>query len=178
VSVCTCPRDELAGGKFKEDTMRARFIAGLTAVVALLVAIPSLTPLLASGACGDSSLNGSYAFRVDGTGGGMFAGPFAAVGKNTYDGKGGMRGEIVISTNGNVIPTTYTGTYSVDASCTATKSATLANGLVVEFYFVIDSNRRALQMIVTRIGGEAGHTISGGARKMLNRSQEQGTRRQ
>ena len=150
--------------------MRARFVAGITAIVVSIAAISTETSLLASGTCNDSSLQGSYAFRVEGTGGGPFAGPFAAVGKNTYDGKGGMSGEIVVSTNGTVISSDYTGTYSVNGSCTATKSATLTGGLTVDFYFVVDSNGRGIQMIVTAIGGAAGHTISGSARKMFNGS--------
>jgi hypothetical protein len=123
--------------------MRARFVAGITAVVVSIAAISTETPLLASGTCNDASLRGSYAFRVEGTGGGDFTGPFAAVGKNTYDGKGGMSGEIVVSTNGAIIPSDYTGTYSVDSSCTGTKTATLGNGLTVDFYFVVDSNSRS-----------------------------------
>lgn len=147
----------------------SRFIAALVS----LIAISAATPALASDACNDASLHGSYAFRVEGTNvsnPNLPPGPFAAVGKNTYDGKGNMSGEITVSAGGVMIPTTYTGTYNVEPGCTGTKSATLAIGMTVNFYFVIDSNGRGIQMIVTEAGVGApvgGLTVSGDARKLF-----------
>src|SRR5712691_1790086 len=106
--------------------------------------------------CTNASLSGSYAFKVDGANisaplpGGP--GPFAAVGRNTYDGKGGMQGTIVISSNGVIIPATYTGTYQVNADCTGSKSATLDVGATVDFSFVIDDDAREIRMIVSDPG--------------------------
>src|SRR5882762_5357210 len=75
----------------------------------------------AQGRCTNASLQGSYAFRVDGTNVSnpyLPLGPFAAVGKNTYDGKGHMTGTIVVSSNGSTFPATYTGTFTVNSDCT------------------------------------------------------------
>jgi hypothetical protein len=116
--------------------------------------------------CTNASLSGSYAFKVDGTN--VFVplpggpGPFAAVGKNTYDGKGGMQGSIVISSNGVIIPATYTGTYHVNADCTGSKSATLDIGATVDFAFVIDDDTREIRMMVS----DPGFVVSGSARKL------------
>lgn len=116
--------------------------------------------------CSNASLSGTYAFRVDGANvsvplpGGP--GPFAAVGKNTYDGKGGMQGTIVISSNGVIIPATYTGTYHVNADCTGSKSATLSVGATVDFAFVIDDDAREIRMLVSDLG----FAVSGTARSL------------
>jgi hypothetical protein len=161
--------------------MRAPFVSGITAIVVSCFVISGETPLLANGACNDASLRGSYAFRVDGTGVSHpgVPGPFAAVGKNTYDGKGGMKGEIVLSNGGVMYTSDYTGTYTVHAGCTGTKSATLSGlgGLTVDFSFVIDSNGRGIQMIVTEVGGVGGVSISGSARKLFTGAKDQGDRR-
>jgi hypothetical protein len=118
------------------------------------------TRLSAQDRCTNASLHGSYAFKVDGT---NSSGPFAAVGKNTYDGKGHLKGVIVVSSNGAIIPATYTGTYKVDANCTGVKSATLDIGLTVDFYFVLDDDLREIRMVVT----DPGFTVSGSARKLF-----------
>ncbi len=101
--------------------------------------------------CSAASLRGSYAFRVDGDErlGILYlpAGPFSAVGRNTYDGHGHMNGVILVSSNGAMIPASYTGTYTLAADCTGTKSAALNIGLTVDFYFVVDSNLRGIEMI-------------------------------
>ena len=157
-------------------------VSGIVAVCAVsVIAISAETPLKASGACSNASLNGSYAFQVDGTNvsnPNLPPGPFAAVGKNTYDGNGNMSGTITVSANGVMIPTSYTGIYSVAGGCTGTKSATLLNGLTVSFDFVIDSNGRGIQMIVTGAGFGTpvnGLTVSGDARKLFSGSKDHGS---
>jgi hypothetical protein len=82
----------------------------------------------ASNACSDASLQGSYGFRIEGTNvsnSALPAGPFTALGKNTYDGHGGMQGEIVVSANGLVFSVPYTGAYTLNADCTGQKSVNL-----------------------------------------------------
>lgn len=153
-------------------------VSRFVAVVVSFVAISAATPALASGPCNTASLNGSYAFQVDGTNvsnPNLPPGPFAAVGKNTYDGKGNMTGTITVSAAGLMIDTTYTGNYSVDGGCSGTKSATLLSGLTVYFDFVIDSNGSGIQMIVTGAGADAGLTVSGNARKLFTGAKDQGS---
>ena len=133
----------------------------VVAAVATLVISSLATHASADGRCNNASLLGSYAFQVDGT---NVNGSFAAVGKNTYDGKGHLRGVMVISSNGMILPTNYTGTYTLNADCTGIKSAALdALGLTVNFYFLVDSNLREIRMIVT----DPGFTVSGSARKLF-----------
>ena len=132
----------------------------LVAVVATLVISSLATHASAQGRCNNASLLGSYAFQVDGT---NINGPFAAVGKNSYDGNGHLKGVITISSNGVIIPATYTGTYTLNADCTGIKSAALDIGLTVNFSFVVDSNLRGIRMIVT----DPGFTVSGTARKLF-----------
>jgi hypothetical protein len=132
----------------------------IVTVLATLLISSLATHASAEGRCNNASLLGSYAFQVDGT---NVNGPFAAVGKNSYDGKGHLKGVIVVSSNGAIIPTTYTGTYTLNADCTGIKSAALDIGLTVDFYFVVDSNLREIRMIVT----DPGFTVSGTARKLF-----------
>lgn len=146
-------------------TTNIRFIVvALSACLALsLIAAPAG----AEERCTDASLTGSYAFRVDGgivgaplPGG---TGPFAAVGKNTYDGRGHLSGTITVSSVGTVIPATFTGTYHVRPDCTGYKAALLSIGATVNFEFVIDDDLREIRMIVT----DPGVTVSGSARKLV-----------
>ena len=132
----------------------------LVAVVATLVISSLATQASAEERCSNASLRGSYAFQVDGS---NVNGPFAAVGKNTYDGNGQLKGVITISSNGVIIPATYTGTYTLNANCTGIKSAALDIGLTVNFDFVVDSNLRGIRMIVK----DPGFTVSGTARKLF-----------
>ncbi len=132
----------------------------IVAVVATLSISSLATRASAQERCNNASLLGSYAFQVDGT---NANGPFAAVGKNSYDGQGRLKGEIVISSNGVSIPASYTGTYTLNANCTGIKSATLDIGLTVTFYFVVAGNLREIRMIVT----DPGFTVSGSARKLF-----------
>ena len=145
-------------------TMSVRFRIAALSTSLLLSSLA--TAASAEERCSNASLVGSYAFQVDGANisaplpGGP--GPFAAVGRNTYDGKGGMQGTIVISSNGVIINATYAGTYSVDADCTGVKSATLNVGATVDFSFVIDDDLREIRMIVS----DPGFAVSGSARKL------------
>ncbi len=132
----------------------------VVAAVATLLFSSLAIPASAQGRCSNASLLGSYAFQVDGT---NVNGPFAAVGQNSYDGKGRLNGVILISSNGAIIPAKYTGTYTLNADCTGIKSAALDIGLTVNFYFVVDSNLREIRMIVT----DPGFTVSGSARKLF-----------
>jgi hypothetical protein len=124
--------------------------------------------------CNEASLHGSYAFLIDGTVQpntvGLIPGPFAAVGRATYDGKGGMRGVIVASIGGVSTPLltdqarfTFEGKYKLNSDCTGSKYATLNIGATLNFDFVVTDNLRQIQMIVT----DTGVSVSGSARKLL-----------
>jgi len=139
---------------------------------ALLVGLSA--PLRAQEACSDASLQGTYAFNVQGanvSNPSLPPGAFAAVGRNTYDGKGQLKGSIVVGANGAIIPATYTGTYTVNADCSGVKTATLSIGAVVEFFFVVGDDRREIQMIATQAGPPGaladGLTVAGSARRVV-----------
>ena len=150
-----------------------RYRIAVAVVATLLISAAAPTRASAQSRCTTASLQGSYAFRVDGvnvSNASLPMGPFAAVGRNTYDGKGRMKGQIVVSANGMIIPTTYTGTYTVNSDCTGAKSAALDIGLTVEFSFVVHSNLRGIEMIVTQAGpadGLAGGLAVSGSAKAL-----------
>jgi hypothetical protein len=131
------------------------------------------------GVCSNASLQGSYGFRVEGTNVSNSAlpyGPFAALGKNTYDGQGGMQGEIVVSANGTIFSVLYKGAYTLNADCTGQKSVNLQGaltGLTVTFDFLVDSNLHEIRMIMTQAGPTGGAlsnglTVSGDARELFN----------
>jgi hypothetical protein len=129
--------------------------------------------------CSNASLEGSYGFRVEGTNvsnSNLPYGPFAALGKNTYDGHGGMQGEIVVSVNGVIFSVPYTGAYTLNSDCTGKKSVNLLGaltGLTVTFDFLVDDALREIRMIMTQAGPTGGTlsnglTVSGDARKVFN----------
>jgi hypothetical protein len=133
----------------------------------------------AHGVCSNASLEGSYGFRVEGTNvsnSNLPLGPFAALGKNTYDGHGGMQGEIVVSVNGVIFSVPYTGAYTLNTDCTGQKSVNLLGaltGLTVTFDFLVDDSLREIRMIMTQAGPTGGTlsnglTVSGDARKVSN----------
>jgi len=128
--------------------------------------------------CNEASLHGSYAFRIDGTVQpnivGLIQGPFAAVGRATYDGKGHMRGVIVASIGGVSSPLltdharfTFEGKYKLNSDCTGSKYATLNIGATLNFDFVVTDNLRQIQMIVT----DTGVSVSGSALKLFTNSE-------
>ena len=151
--------------------MTKRVRSTIVAISATVLISSLATRVSAEPRCDNASLLGSYAFNVHGTNvaaplpGGP--GPFAAVGRNTYDGNGHMKGVIVISSNGVIVPATYTGTYHVNADCTGVKSATLSVGPTVDFDFAIDNDLREIQMIVA----DDGFAVSGSARKLFTHAE-------
>lgn len=155
--------------------MMNRLKPGIVAAALTSLVISGFTNRLdAQERCANASLNGSYAFKVDGSNVAnpyLPVGPFAAVGRNTYDGRGHMSGVITVSSNGSIIPATYSGTYTVNANCTGVKSATLSIGAIVEFFFVVDDDLREIKMVVTKAGPPGsladGLTVSGSARKLF-----------
>lgn len=135
--------------------------------------------------CNEASLHGTYAFRIDGTVQpntvGLIQGPFAAVGRATYDGKGNMRGVIVASIGGVSTPLltdrarfTFEGKYKLNSDCTGSKYATLNIGATLNFDFVVTDNLRQIQMVVT----DTGVSVSGSAIKLFTNSERNEDRKE
>ncbi|MGB2668440.1 MAG: hypothetical protein WAK48_30925 [Candidatus Acidiferrum sp.] len=109
--------------------------------------------------CSIATLQGSFGYTSTGTLLDSFvpapyAGPFAEVGRQTFDGKGNTNATATISSNGNIQQqATIQGTYTVKANCTG--SMTL---YVVQFQttvhadFVIDRDGAEIRAIGTDAG--------------------------
>jgi hypothetical protein len=108
--------------------------------------------------CSIATLQGSYGYTSTGTlldsyVPAPYAGPFAEVGRQTFDGKGNTNATATVSSNGNIQPVTIQGTYTVKADCTG--SMTL---YVVQFQstvhadFVIDRDGAEIRAIGTDSG--------------------------
>jgi hypothetical protein len=112
--------------------------------------------------CSEVSLKGTFAYTSTGF---IVAapipalvGPYAEVGTQKFDGKGGISFAFDSSANGDVGPGTATGTYTVKDDCTGTFTET-ADGFTSHFSFVIDKSGDGFQaicqdlgVVVTRVG--------------------------
>ena len=137
----------------KRSSIAKTFSAAVT-LLALSIA-PAAKADSDNKGCSNASLKGTFAYT--GTGfivtPAAFAGPFAEVGTQTFDGKGATSTTFTASQNGNMFQTTFTGTYTVNPDCTGT--ADLPNpalGLTVTLFFVIDDNLNGFQAIETLPG--------------------------
>jgi hypothetical protein len=107
--------------------------------------------------CSNATLRGNFGYTSTGT---LldsfvpppFAGPFAEVGRETFDGKGNTDATGTLSANGNVFSkVTFEGTYAVNPDCTG--SMTLSSSLGVSHAdFVIDDDGTELRLIFTDSG--------------------------
>lgn len=109
--------------------------------------------------CSIATLKGSFGYTSTGTlldsdVPAPYAGPFAEVGRQTFDGKGNTNATATVSSNGNILQhATIRGTYTVNADCTG--SMTL---YVVQFQatahadFVIDRDGAEIRAIGTDSG--------------------------
>jgi hypothetical protein len=69
------------------------------------------------------------------------AGPFAEVGRQTFDGKGKTDATANLSTNGNPATVTIAGTYAVNPDCTGSMTLNVSPfDFTVHAYFVIDDD--------------------------------------
>jgi hypothetical protein len=104
--------------------------------------------------CTVATLKGSYGYTVTGAlAGGPTPGPFAAVGRLTFDGAGNFQNSRTISRNGSIaLRVQGVGTYNIDPDCTGT--LTFADGGVVTLStdIVIDADGDEFRMIATSPG--------------------------
>jgi hypothetical protein len=108
--------------------------------------------------CSNASLQGSFGYTSIGT---LldsyvpppFAGPFAEVGRQTFDGKGKTDAIATLSANGNIMKVTIDGTYTVNRDCTGTMTLNIpALAATVHAYFVIGDDGAEIRAIVTESG--------------------------
>ena len=115
--------------------------------------------------CSNTDVVGVYSFVASGTFG---TAGFATAGQTIYDGNGGASGIINISLGGTVTgPIAWTGTYSVNADCTFTKTIIIPGlgpmgaPLKANFFLTASDNFAELRFIAT----DAGTVITGTARR-------------
>ena len=131
-----------------------------TIVVLAAVFVLGLAPKARAGEvkeCSNATLRGSFGYTSTGT---LlpsfvpppFAGPFAEVGRQTFDGKGNTNATGTLSANGNIFSrVTFEGTYTVNPDCTG--SMTLSSSLGVSHAdFVIDDDGTELRLLFTDSG--------------------------
>jgi hypothetical protein len=104
--------------------------------------------------CSVATLKGTFADRDSGyiMSPPAFAGPYAGASLEIFDGKGGLTGSGVSSINGNIIPGTFQGTYTVNNDCTGTYTVQNSLGLTIHAYFVIADNGNELYDVITDPG--------------------------
>jgi hypothetical protein len=105
--------------------------------------------------CSNTTLLGTFAYRITRfiTAPLTEAGPFASVGTQIFDGNGGTTATAWISQNGNIVPVTIKGTYTVNPDCTGTLTLQISLvGLTSHTFFVIDSDGAEIRGINTDPG--------------------------
>jgi len=108
--------------------------------------------------CSNSTLHGTFGYSSTGT---LlpsyvqppYAGPFAEVGRQTFDGKGNTDATATITSNGNVNKVTIEGTYAVNRDCTGSMTLNIPGlGATIHEDFVLHDDGTALRAIVTDSG--------------------------
>jgi hypothetical protein len=108
--------------------------------------------------CSKASLQGGFGYTATGTTLAPyvpppFAGPFAEVGRQTFDGKGNTEATATLTANGNIINVTIRGTYVVNRDCTGSMTLNVSPlGSTVHAAFVMDDDGAELRVIATDPG--------------------------
>jgi hypothetical protein len=107
--------------------------------------------------CSNASLQGSFGFTATGALLALpppFAGPFAEIGRQTFDGRGNTDATATLSANGNIVKgVTVQGTYVVNPDCTGSMTIfILPFAATADLDFVIDDDGEELRAISTGTG--------------------------
>ena len=128
---------------------------------ALATATPRTATAQVAGGCSNATLNGSYGYQASGA---AFIGPdgvpqvggarvdFAATGRVVFDGRGGFTFAETASIGGMVLPRGGNGTYTTQADCTGTATASFASGEVNELAVVIVHGGEEFYFMTTNPG--------------------------
>jgi hypothetical protein len=136
-------------------------IARMVPVVAFaVVSMLSIAPRVDAQECSNATLHGTFGYSSIGTLislPGAIPGPFAEVGRQTFEGNGKTRATATLSDDGNTLTATIDGTYVVNPNCTGsmTLNVTFPDGFgtaLVHADFVIDDGGAELRAIVTDSG--------------------------
>lgn len=134
----------------------------VTVAIAFVVGIVPQAQASEHKECSTASLHGSFGFTSTGSLLALpapLAGPFAEIGRQTFDAQGNTDGTATLSTNGNLLRVTFQGTYDVNPDCTGSMTLLVAPlGATVTLDFVIDHDGAELRAITT--GNVPGNTES------------------
>jgi hypothetical protein len=146
----------------KKEEAPMKHIATVVVVATLLVL--GVVPKARAGEdeqCSTAKLRGSFGYTGTGT---LtldylpppLSGPFAEVGRQTFDGNGNTEASATLSANGNIFTVTIEGTYAVNPDCTGPMTLTVSfpdgSQAPVHAAFVIDDDGAELRAIVTDSG--------------------------
>ena len=110
--------------------------------------------------CSAASLQGSFGFTSTGNLLAIpapFAGTFAEIGRQTFDGNGNTEGTATATANGNLNHLTFKGTYVVNPDCTGSMTFHVDQlNATVTLDLVIDDDGAELRAIIT--GNVPGNT--------------------
>jgi hypothetical protein len=137
----------------------------ITVATALALGIAPVAQAADKG-CSNTTLLGTFAYRITGflTAPPAEAGPFASVGTQIFDGKGGTTATAWVSQNGNIIPVTIKGTYTVNPDCTGSFTLQISPvRLTTHNLFAIDDDEAGFQAIQT----DPGVVVTGIARRQF-----------
>ena len=127
------------------------------AIVVATVLVLGIVPTAQAGdhdECSNATLHGSFGFTSIGTLLNLpppLAGPFAEIGRQTFDGRGGTDATATASPNGNITKLILQGTYVVDPDCTGSMTLAIVDPFVGPPFkadFVIDDDGTELRVIV------------------------------
>ena len=125
-------------------------------VIVLILGTVSRAQAAEGGGCSNASLRGSFGFTSTGTLLALpppLAGPFAEVGRQTFDGKGNTDATATASANGNIARLTLQGTYVVNPDCTGSMTLFVFElGGSFNADFVIDDDGEELRVVLTDPG--------------------------
>jgi hypothetical protein len=112
---------------------------------------------VANESCSNAALHGSFGYTSTGTLLESFvpppyAGPYADIGRQTFDGKGHTRATMTLSANGNIMTATFEGTYTVHPDCTGSMRLVSATLGEAHLDFVIDDDGAELRVICADSG--------------------------
>jgi len=103
--------------------------------------------------CSNATLRGSFGFTSTGTLLALpppSAGPFAEIGRQTFDGNGNTDATATLSANGNIKRVTVQGTYEVNPDCTGSmRLVVFPFNSTIDLDFVIDDDGAELRALVT-----------------------------
>jgi hypothetical protein len=160
--------------KDKELVMKRTIAPTTLVVVFATVFVLGIEPR-AQAQCSNATLHGSFGFTSTGTllPAGVpppFAGPYAEVGRQTFDGNGDTAATATISANGNIIKLTITGTYTVNPDCIGSMTLNVSPlGITAHVDFVIDDDGVEIRTI---------HTDPGVVESGVYRKQFRGSRKE